>query len=180
MAGPGGEVGLGDSLDLAKKAFPAAKGAQMFDAPMSFGLVSKEGWAWASEAENKAFEVATKEGKIIALADTSATPIDGVLKQTTDRIGEPTRKAEGTTGSMYVWEWGENARFLLLIKQPLAMMPFTKLDIIGKKDDLKMLNYRADDPENFVKQLDAASAQMNSPEMKKAFEDAKKKASQKG
>ncbi len=51
---------------------------------------------------------------------------------------------------------------------------------IGEKDDLKMLNYRADDPENFVKQLDAASAQMNSPEMKKAFEDAKKKASQKG
>jgi len=48
--------------------------------------------------------------------------------------------------------------------------------LIGKKSDMNLLNYRADDPDTYVKQMDSAAAQANSPEMKKAFEEAKRKA----
>jgi hypothetical protein len=179
MMGPGGSVTIGDTLDQAKNAFPLPKGAQTFDSSMSFAIVTKEGWSWASEAERSSFEAGTKSGKIVALGVSSGAPMEGALKEITDQIGEPARKAEGKTASAYVWESGENARFLVLVRDPLPLMPFTRLDLIGRKDDLKLLNYRAEDPASFVAQLDAATEQMKSGEAKEAFEDAKRKAKSK-
>src|SRR5216110_1851652 len=69
-AGPAGGVSIGDTLDAAKKAFPAPADAMVFNSAMNFAIVTKEGWAWASEAGKEGFEAASKDGKIIAMAIT--------------------------------------------------------------------------------------------------------------
>ena len=175
LNGPGGEVKLGDTLKQAKKAFPPPVDARAFDAPMSFGVISKEGWAWSDEAKSEGFEVATKGGKIVALGRVSGKPGnepgDSIAK-----LGKPTHQADGKTAAAYSWESGSDARFLLTMKEQLTLMPFSVLLVIGAKEDLKLLNYRSDEPGTFVKQLDAAADQLSSPEPKKVS-DARKEPS---
>lgn len=175
LNGPGGRIDLGASLSDAKSAFPAPKGAQIFDTSMSFAILKTDGWSWASENPGSGFEAALRNGKAVAFGRIGAESA-GEPQGTISDIGEPTRKFEGKTASAYVWESGPNARFLILVKKPLPMMPFGSMTLIGNKEDLKLLNYRADDPATFVRQMDAAQDQMNSPEMKKIFEQAKERA----
>jgi hypothetical protein len=177
LVGPSGTVSLGDSVDQAKKAFPAPKDAKAIDGPMSFGTIAKEGWAWSIEAKSEAFEVGTKDGKVVAMGR-----IDGsrdVLEKSVARIGEPTRRADGKAMSVYVWEAGDDVRFVMDVKKPLGMMPQGAMVMVGKASDLKLMNFQPDDPGRVVKQVDQAMEQMNSPEFKKAVEDAKLRAKEK-
>lgn len=174
LVGPGGSVEIGDSLEQAKKAFPAPAGAHVMDRAMNFAIVTDTGWAWADEKENSGFEAATKGGKIIALARTGGDA--GQPEKTIAEIGEPSRKAVGTTAEVYVWDTGKLARFWIHFKEQQPLFPIGSITMVGSQEDLKLLNYRAEDPKNIVDQMDAASKQMNSPEFRKAFEQAKERA----
>lgn len=177
LNGPGGLVGLGDTLDQAKKAFPPPVGAQIYKTSLNFAILKTDGWTWASPKGDMAFEAAARDGKIVALSltggDVSAEPA-----ATIKRIGQPARRAQGKTGIALVWDSGENARFFLHLNASGAI-PGLAVTLIGKSDDLKLLNYRSDDPDTFIKQSDAAAEQANSPEVRKMMEDAKKKALEK-
>jgi hypothetical protein len=178
LTGPGGKVSIGDGLDAAKKAFPAPEGAQKFDTTMSFTIVSQQGWTWGIEKPTtESFEAAVKGGKIVAMARTLGTSTTEP-QATISELGEPSRKAEGKTASIYVWDAGDNARIVVHMKSNV-LMPLDLMMLIGKKEDLKLLNYRADDPDTFVKQMDAAAEMQNSPEMRKVFEEAKQRAKDK-
>ncbi|MGV3617312.1 MAG: hypothetical protein ACO1SV_18450 [Fimbriimonas sp.] len=177
LEGPSGKVSLGDSVEQAKKAFPAPKEAKTFDNPMSFGTIAKEGWAWSIDAKAEAFEVGTQDGKIVAMGR-----IDGskdVLEKSVPKIGEPTRRVDGKAMSVYVWDAGENVRFVMDVKKSMGMMPQGAMVMIGKAADLKRMNFQPDDPGLVVKQVDQAMEQMNSPEYKKAIEEAKLRAQEK-
>jgi len=177
LAGPGGNVAIGDTSDQAKKAFPPPKDAQVYNQSMSFAILGKNGWAWSSVDNMNGFEAAIANGKVVALALTgvksSAEPAASIKS-----IGQPSKKAEGKTCSMYVWDAGDEARIVVHMTASNPVLPAATITLIGMKSDLNLLNYRADDPETYVKQMDSAAAMANSPEMKKAFEDAKKKASE--
>lgn len=171
LVGPSGTVRLGDPVEQAKKAFPAPKDAKAFDAPMSFGSIAKEGWAWSIEAKAEAFEVGTKDGKIVAIGRIDKSP--DVLEKSLAQIGEPTRRADGKAMSVYVWDAGDDVRFVMDVKMELPMMPQGAMVMIGKEEDLKRMNFQPDDPGRVVTEVDKAVAQMNSPEYKKAIADAK-------
>lgn len=158
LQGPGGAVALGDDLAAAKKAFPPPKGAQVFNNSLSFAILAVDGWAWAEEKTGIAFEAALKDGKIIALGLTNlgaAQPSSAVDDQKS-AVGDPTRLAESDNAAMLVWESGENARFFIVFKAAVPMLGQGAMTLIGPKEQLKLLNYRHDDPESFVKQIDAA------------------------
>jgi len=178
VKGPGGRVGIGDSLAQAKKAFPPIAGAQTSDTSMSFAIMGQQGWGWASEKQKQAFEVATKAGKVVAIGVTGGDAT-GEPAKTVALLGEPTRKAEGKAASVYVWEKGENARFWIRIGKEVPVFAVPSMTIIGRKEDLKLLNFQAEDPGAFVKQIDATVTQLNSPEMRRQFEEAKRKALEK-
>ena|SRR5579862_9920846 len=175
LEGPSGTVSLGDPPDQAKRAFPAPHGAMVFNRSMNFAILGKDGWSWASQKDMNGFEEASSNGKIIAFAVTGGD----VTKEpaaSTAKLGPPARKAEGKTCGMYVWDAGDDARILICMTSPASVLPVGTMLLVGKKDDLKLLNYRSDDPDTFVKQMDSTASQMNSPEMKKIFEDAKQQA----
>ena len=67
LEGPGGSVGLGDTLQQAKKAYPAPNGAHVLGTA-NFAIFSREGWSWATENPPKAFEVSLKNGKVVGIA----------------------------------------------------------------------------------------------------------------
>lgn len=170
MDGPGGTVGIGDDVAIAKKAFPAPKGAQVYDNSMSYTIITPSGWCWSSD--NDSFEVATKDGKIIAIGLIHNAPQAGEPAKTITKLGEPTRKAEGNRAKVYVWENGENARFWITVSG--GGMDVGSIELIGNKEDLKLLNYHAEDPQLFVRQLDGIAETL-----KPAFEEAKRKAKEK-
>ncbi|HVT11457.1 MAG TPA: hypothetical protein VHE55_04255 [Fimbriimonadaceae bacterium] len=157
IVGPGGSVGIGDSLDAAKKAFPPPAGATTFDKSMAFAILNKQGWTWG--LKDQAFEVALQNGKVCAIAVTGGSASDEPSK-TISQIGEPTRKAVGKQASAYVWEAGKNARILLCLGPKAIIVPNGSMTLIGDKEDLKVLNYNADDPSIFVKQMDGAAQQL--------------------
>jgi len=157
LEGPGGAVALGDDLAAAKKAYPAPQGAQVFDNSLSFAVLAVDGWGWVEE-KGMAFEAALKDGKIIALGLTNmgkAEPSSAIGDQKT-KVGAPTRLAESDNAAVLVWESGENARFFIVFKKELPMFGQGAMTLIGPKEQLKLLNYRHDDPETFVKQIDSA------------------------
>jgi hypothetical protein len=157
VEGPGGAVALGDDLEQAKKAFPVPEGAQVFDNSLNFAIFGKDGWAWVQES-GQAFEVCLEDGKIIAMAVTNLGDLDGAetVASQKESVGEPTRVAESDNTAVAVWKHGEDARFFVLFKKEFPMLGKGALTIVGPADRLKLLNYHADDPENFVAQIDAA------------------------
>jgi hypothetical protein len=177
LEGPGGIVTLGDSLDIAKKAFPAPEKAQIMPRAMNFAIVTNDGWSWMKIEEERGFEAAAKDGKVIGLVLTSIKPDPEEPAKTIAKIGQPTRKAEGKTAKLYVWESGDHARFWMTAKT--GLIDLGSITMIGAKEDMKLLNYRADDPGTFVKQMDAASEQVKSSELEPAFKEAKRKALEK-
>lgn len=174
LEGPSGKVTLKDEFDNAKKAFPAPPGAQVFNSPMSFSVLAKSGWGWGLDSNQSGFEVAAKDGKVVALALTSAAKSKGARSGAD--LGKPSREATGKTCEMKVWESGDSARIEVLFNGSSALLQNVRIILVGAKSDLALLNYRADDPDTFVKQQDAAAAQMDSPELRKVFEDAKARA----
>jgi hypothetical protein len=175
VIGPGGSVDIGQTVDAAQKAFPPPKGATIFEQSMSFAILGKQGWGWGSEDGKEAFEVAIDSGKIVAIALTGGAKSeepDATLKQ----IGEPTRQATGKRAEMYVWEAADNARFWIHMKGSALVLGNVMMTLIGEKEQLKVMNYRYDDPETFVKQVDLSAEAAGSKDMKKIFEDAKKRA----
>lgn len=73
-------------------------------------------------------------------------------------VGPPTRKAENAQAAVWVWEKGEHARFFVNMRQDIPVFGKGNLTIIGAKADLKMMNYHAEDPETFAKQLSVAAS----------------------
>lgn len=158
LSGPSGHVAIGGSLDEAKQAFPPPAGAMTFDQSMSFAILTKQGWTWS--IQNRAFEVVLENGKVYALALTGQNTSNESAK-TIAAIGEPTRKAEGKTVSMYVWDADAYARILICMTSKSILLPNGTITLIGKKQDLKLLNYNADEPDIFVKQMDAGARQVD-------------------
>lgn len=158
LSGTGGNVAIGDGLDKAKRAFPPPTGAMTFDKSMSFAILNKEGWTWS--VQDRAFEVALDNGKVCALAITGEGASSEPAK-TISAIGQPTRKAEGKTVSVYVWDAGADARILVRMTSKAILLPDGTITLIGKKRDLKLLNYNADEPDIFVKQMDAGARQVD-------------------
>jgi hypothetical protein len=169
LAGPGGTVAIGGTLDEAKKAFPAPEGADVYQSAMSFTILGSDGWTWGQEQTKEGFEASLKGKKIAAMARATGEG-EKEPAATIAQIGEPIRKAESENGGMYVWESGDNARIVVKMGPKNLILANGAITLIGRKEDLALLNYRADDPQMFVKQLDAFANQ--SPEMKKALDDA--------
>ncbi len=155
LEGPGGTVTLGDEIAVAQKAFPAPEGAQVLPNSMSFRLITEDGWSWTTD--HTSFEAATKDGKVIGLAVTFARPEDAKNEPaaTITKIGEPTKKADGKTAKLYVWDGGESVRFWGNAGGGPNGFEIGGLTVIGNKEDLKKLNYDAEHPEAFVNQLDS-------------------------
>ncbi|HTQ08683.1 MAG TPA: hypothetical protein VMI31_01290 [Fimbriimonadaceae bacterium] len=163
LIGPGGKVAIGDAIDQAKKAFPPPKDAQVYDRSMSFAILGKSGWAWSSVDNMNGFEAAYADGKIVALATTGVK--SGEPAASIKAIGQPTKKASGKICSMDVWDAGDDARIIVRMTASNPVLPASTITLIGAKSDLNMLNYRADDPGVFVKQMDSADAVANSPDI---------------
>ncbi len=155
LIGPGGSVTIGGTLADAKTAFPAPKGADVYNTPLSFSILDTDGWTWV-EGTGRVFEVAIKGGRIVALAQTrlDGPAPENAIDEEKKAVGEPTRMSDGETAAMAVWESGANARFFVLFKGDNFMFGAGSITIIGDKDQLKLLNYRYDDPETFVKQME--------------------------
>lgn len=161
LEGPGGTVAIGGTLDEAKKAFPAPKDAEVYDTAMSFTILGVDGWTWG-QGMGTGFEAGLQDGKIVALALTRLDgPVgeDAITKQK-DALGEPTKMADGKTATMMVWEDGSNARFFIVFKGGNPLFGAGTVTLIGDKEQLKLLNYRADDSETFVKQMDGTADQL--------------------
>jgi hypothetical protein len=167
LTGPGGTIAIGDALEDAKKAFPAPKDAEVFDTAMSFTILGVEGWTWG-QGMGTGFEAGIKDGKVVALAHTQldGPAGDEAIAGHKDALGEPTRMADGKTATMMVWEDGSNARFFIVFKGGNPLFGAGSLTIIGDKEQLKLLNYRSDDPETFVKQMDGTAEQLKDFEKK--------------
>lgn len=159
LRGPGGSVSIGDSPEVAKEAFPAPKGAHTMENSMSLAILGTQGWSWADEGGSKAFEVAFTDGKIIGIVLTDLTKgavADGAARAVLE-LGAPTRKAVGKVADALVWENGDHARFVVVLKKPAMILGEGVLTMIGAKKDLAMLNYRADDPGTIVRILDQSA-----------------------
>lgn len=167
LSGPGGTVAIGDALEDAKKAFPAPKDAEVFEKSEFFSALGADGWTWG-HGMGTGFEAGIKEGKIIALAYTRLDgPVGGgAVSEQRSSLGEPTRMADGKTATMMVWEDGSNARFFVVFKGGNPFFGAGSLTVIGDKEQLKLLNYRHDDPDTFVKQMDGTVDQLKEQEKK--------------
>lgn len=153
--GSGGVVNIGDSLDIAKKAMPPMKGAREGGA-VSFLVFGTEGWSWFMEDSSASFEVMLRGGKIDGIAYTESGKQLEVyrrrVKGTIKHIGEPTRHAKGKSSEVYVWQRGDYARLEVIAE--MAPNNFFYLCFIAREPDLKVLNYRPDDPQTLVMQMD--------------------------
>lgn len=170
MDGPGGRVRIGDALAAAKKAYPAPAGAMQGGA-RNYAIFQRPGWSWATEKPLQAFEVSLKDDKIagiiltMGVADDPA--FDRLLARSIEKIGEPTAKALGKSAAAYAWDVKPHARFLVYMRlgffsdQPLLLLS------IGEQEDLKMFNYRVDDLETLVKQLDMGAEAMEKIKQRK-------------
>lgn len=155
LVGPGGVVAIGDPIEAAKEAFPAPKGVKPQEAPLALAFLYSTGWSWTAP-DGESFEAATKDGKIVMLAHGREKMLDSSKEMHAQHqhAGKETRMAENRAALLAIWDRGEYARFLLVIKQALPLMGQGGGTMIGRVDDLKLLNFRADDPESFVKALE--------------------------
>jgi hypothetical protein len=163
MDGRGGKVTLGDKLEQAKRAFPPPRGAQISDA-RNYAIFQRDGWSWVTEKPVEAFEVSIKEGKIVGITRSVVMPSEksrrNLIEQTIRKIGNPTAKAAGKTVSIYAWNAKLNARFLIEMKEGFWGSGPMVMAMIGDQDELKMFNYRVDDLETTVKQMDMGAEAM--------------------
>lgn len=157
LEGPGGKVSLGGSLDQAKVAYPAPDGAEIFDTTMGLSQIAPDGWAWQHQDEGLSFEVAVRDGKIVAMG---LNTVGNSGPQLIAAIGAPSRQFEGESANAYVWEGEYNARFLIDTKVELMGIKPGAMSLMGPKEDLKMLNMRYDDPDTLIKQIDAMVEQV--------------------
>ena len=88
-----------------------------------------------------------------------------LIEQTIQKVGKPTAQADGKTASMFTWDAKLNGRFLLESKVGLMGGGPSVMAIIGDQEDLKVFNYRVDEPHLTVKQLDMGAEIMK--EMRK-------------
>ena len=164
MAGPGGSVAIGNNLASAKRAFPVDKGAQETNTGMNFAILQRPGWGWSTEKTNRAFEVSLRDGKIVGIAHTIEVP--DKVKRTNMMTGilqkhpVPAGKSIGKSASAYSWVSGKNARFLIVMDAGMFGSGPILLELIGAKEDLKLLNYHADDVATLVKQIDMGTEAM--------------------
>lgn len=157
VVGSNGNINIGDTIAKVKEANPKPAEAQEFNSSMAFNMVSEEGWAWADEKSKVAFEVATKEGKVVAISQILQPGLEP--NQSINTYGEPSSKSIGEASSTYVWKSGENARFIVDIKKDTHLLEKGTIIIVGTIEDLRKLNYNVDDPSHFTKQLDALESE---------------------
>lgn len=159
LVGPGGSVSIGDGVDAAKQAFPPVEDAQVFNQSMSFAILKKDGWAWGA-GTGTGFEAALDRGKIVALArtDLDGPPPQDMIESESARLGNPTNVATGPLADVAVWESGDYARFLIVLKTEKYIMGPGSLAFIGTKISLKLLGYDTEDPARFVKSIEATIA----------------------
>lgn len=176
LSGPGGKVSLGDPLSAAQKAFPAPGGATVFTQTMSFMMISKEGWSWQDSKGSNAFEAAVRNGKIVALAETSdkVPPGNVPAQKTISQIGKPSKQGIGKTMAMFAWDCGDDARVEMHMIFPGTTMSGFCVTAIGAKSDLALLGYNTDDPAGYVTRTEA-QAKILEP----VFKEAKKRAQEK-
>ena len=160
IEGPGGTVALGDSLEQAKIAFPPPEEAILFDNSLSFAIFGVDGWAWADESGNTAFEVGLEGDKIIAIARTELTgPVsEQAIEAQRSAHGSPTAEAVSENAAMLIWASGDNARFFIVMINEIPFFGAGEMTVIGPKEKLKLLNYHYDQPNLFVDQIDAMMA----------------------
>jgi hypothetical protein len=163
MDGRGGRVTLGDKAEQAKKAFPAPKGAQIGDA-RNYAIFQRDGWSWVTEKPVEAFEVSLKQGKIVGIIRSVVMPSEksrkNLIEQTMRKVGTPTSQAAGKTVAIYAWDVKPNARFLIEMKQGFWGSGPMVMAMVGDQTELKMFNYRVDDLETIVKQMDLGAEAM--------------------
>ncbi len=176
LVGPGGTIGIGGTLEEAKKAFPAPPKAMVIPASASFAILGTQGWTWGREDNKEGFEVAIRDGKAVAMARALGKghkePAD-----TIKALGHPDRKAIGKNGAMYVWDSGDDSRIVVTMGPKFFLLPNGAMTMIGNKNDLKLLSYDRDDPKTFVTMLDAMGDQ--APKISKTVKDAFEKADKK-
>lgn len=149
LVGASGKVSLGDTLDQAKLAFPAPKGATnvLPDIP------TEEGLAWNSRESGTAFYAVAEKGQVIVLALQSPKQL-GEPSMTIRQLGPPTRRAEGNVASIAVWDVEPSARILLRTRIAISPFPAGTLTMIGSKANLKFWGFDADHPQALVTELD--------------------------
>jgi hypothetical protein len=175
IAGPGGKLALGDSLEQAKKAFPAPKDARVFDTSMSLAILREKGWGWQTPTGQEAFEVMLRDGKVSAVAQTRAIAPRSLLNAAIVDWGKATAESKGKTAVALSWVRGDSACVAILMELP-GISPYG-IRLMGLKTDLQKLSYNPDDPAAFVKQMDAVAAAAK--DMMPAFKEAKRKAMEK-
>lgn len=161
LTGPGGVVSIGGTLEDAKRAFPPPKDAEVIDGVSFFADLGLTGWTWGY-GEGSGFEVAVRDGRIVALAHTELdgpAPVDAVDEQKR-LIGEPTRMADGKTTAMLVWEHEGFARFYVVIKGGHPFYGAGSLTVIGETGLLEKRGYVASDPQGYVERSDAAAEEI--------------------
>jgi len=170
LSGLGGSVAIGDSLASAKKAFPIPKGAQEMKTAMNFAILQRPGWAWMEEKTNQAFEVNLKNGKVAGIAQTFGVVDAAIRARVVSEIlrwlPKPVNMAVGKSASAYSWVSGANARFLVVMNGGMFGSGPIVMQVIGAKEELKLLNYRTDDVATLVKQLDLGSEAMKQNQKK--------------
>jgi hypothetical protein len=163
LDGPGGSVRIGDTLEQAKKAFPPPQGAHILGAT-NFAVFSREGWTWATDKPEQAFEVSLKAGKIVGITQTVGEADEQARKrrmeQTVQKVGPPSAAAEGKTIAVNAWDVKPNARFTITMNQGLFGSGPLVMTVIGDQSELKMLNYRVDDVATLVKQMEIGAEAM--------------------
>jgi hypothetical protein len=156
--GSGGMVRIGDTLETAKKAMPPQKGAYE-TGPTSFLVFNTEGWAWFTTENTTGFEVMLRGGKVDGIAYTDSGKSHEVYQRRVEeaikRLGEPTRQAKGKSSAVWVWQKGDYARIEVIAE--MAPNQSFYLCFIGRETDLKVLNYRPDDPQTLVMQMDLSA-----------------------
>lgn len=169
VEGPGGIVRIGDSLADAKRAFPPPPRAHVFAKGMSFAITQRPGWSWGTETPDgggEAFEVSLKDGKVAGIAITQSS---GDKAQLHKRVTETLRKlppalneSRGRTASAWSWKSGRDARIIIALETGLMSSGPMLMILIGDQDDIKLLNYRADDVATTVRQIDLGAEAMRS------------------
>jgi len=172
VTGPGGKLALGDSLDQAKKVFPAPKDGTVIPNSMSFTILGNEGWSWTTKAGDKGFEVQLQGGKVAAIAVTDMTDNSTLIKDAEKEWGKPTHRADGKTMMVESWVSGDKAR--MAVSTTMPMLGKADFLMVGKKADLKLLSHDPDNPQAFIDMTEGMAETL-----RPVFEEAKRKAKEK-
>jgi hypothetical protein len=113
LAGEGGELALGDTLEDAKKAFPMPKGASPVPDPeLSRG---EKHWGW--EADDEVFDAYEQDGRLDWFSHSSklrsASERDAFVAAEIEAFGKPNDRAAGKLAEAMVWELDDGLRVLI-------------------------------------------------------------------